>query len=249
MLVRCSKNAPASVGDANAAAKRLGVSMRIDVVRSATQQLMDTAKSSQIRSEQFRAAIYSFGAKAENAVLTEIARLSSDLTAARTSAEAIDIMTLPYAGYRGDTQTNFDRMFASLDTKITTAGDGSTASSPQKVLFFVSDGVNDADKSQCSRSWFTSGGVPRCQEPLNASLCTSLKNKGVKIAVLYTTYLPLPTNSWYNTWIKPFQATIGTNMKACASDGLYFEVSPSQGISEAMNALFKKALNQVTLTR
>jgi hypothetical protein len=32
-----------------------------------------------------------------------------------------------------------------------------------------------------------------------------LKNKGYKIAMLYTTYLPLPTNGWYNSWIKPFQ--------------------------------------------
>ena len=32
------------------------------------------------------------------------------------------------------------------------------------------------------------------------------------------------------------------NMESCASPGLYFEVSPTQGISEAMNALFQKAV-------
>jgi hypothetical protein len=31
-------------------------------------------------------------------------------------------------------------------------------------------------------------------------------------------------------------------MQSCASPGFYFEVSPTQGISDAMNALFKKAL-------
>jgi hypothetical protein len=31
-------------------------------------------------------------------------------------------------------------------------------------------------------------------------------------------------------------------MQSCASSGLYFEVSPTQGISDAMNALFKKAV-------
>lgn len=230
-------------------AKKLGVKMRIDVVRSATQELMDTAVSSQIRADQFRAAIYTFGQKAENAVLTEVAGLSSNLSAAKSASSAIDIMTMPYAGYRGDTQTNFDRMFDSINTRITQSGDGSTSSSPQKVLFFVSDGVNDADKTQCSRTWFYAGGVPRCQEPFISTLCDPIKSKGVKIAVLYTTYLPLPTNGWYNSWIKPFQGTIGANMKACASEGLYFEVSPSQGVSEAMNALFRKAVTQVTLTR
>ena len=60
--------------------------------------------------------------------------------------------------------------------------------------------------------------------------------------MLYTTYLPLPTNAWYNTWIAPFSAEIGPKMQACASPGLYFEVSPTQGISEAMNALFQKVV-------
>jgi hypothetical protein len=31
-------------------------------------------------------------------------------------------------------------------------------------------------------------------------------------------------------------------MQSCASPGLYFEVSPTQGISEAMSALFQKAV-------
>ena len=38
-------------------------------------------------------------------------------------------------------------------------------------------------------------------------------------------------------------------MQACASPGLYFEVSPTQGISDAMTALFKKALQHARLTK
>ena len=82
-------------------------------------------------------------------------------------------------------------------------------------------------------------------------MCTTLKNRGIKIAVLYTTYLALPTNAWYNSWIAPFNlgpygpspnSEIAINMSSCASPGLYFEVSPTQGISQAMNALFQKAI-------
>ena len=92
---------------------------------------------------------------------------------------------------------------------------------------------------------------PRCQSPLNPALCDTLKGRGVKIAVLYTTYLQLPTNTWYMGWIDPFNkgpygpspnSEIAQNMQSCASPGLYFEVSPTQGISDAMNALFKKAV-------
>ena len=46
-------------------------------------------------------------------------------------------------------------------------------------------------------------GGTRCQEPIDTSFCTTIKNRGIKVAVLYTTYLPLPTNCWYNEWIAP----------------------------------------------
>ena len=42
-------------------AKKLGVKMRIDVLRTATQQLMDTAAATQPSIGQFRMAIYTFG--------------------------------------------------------------------------------------------------------------------------------------------------------------------------------------------
>jgi hypothetical protein len=69
--------------------------------------------------------------------------------------------------------------------------------------------------------------------------------------VLYTTYLALPTNNWYMTWIDPFNAgpygpspnsEIALNMQNCASPGLFFEVSPTEGISQAMTKLFQKAV-------
>jgi hypothetical protein len=37
-------------------------------------------------------------------------------------------------------------------------------------------------------------------------------------------------------------------MQSCASPGLFFEVNPSQGIAEAMLALFKEAMSQARLT-
>lgn len=142
-----------------------------------------------------------------------------------------------------------------MNKAIPASGDGSTSASPQKILFFVSDGVADRALGSPGCSQPTTAGADaktgkkytRCQEPLDVALCTTIKNRGIRIAVLYTTYLPLPTNSWYNSWIAPFSNTIATRMEACASPGLYFEVSPSQGISEAMDALFKKAVQHARL--
>ncbi len=228
-------------------AKSLGVTTRIDVVRSATQQLMDTATVTQTATGQFRTAIYTFGSSATNANLTKIFSLSSSLSAAKTAAANIDLMTVPYQNYASDTDTNFDKIFPAMNNEIATPGDGTTSSTPQKVLFFVSDGVADAANISCTKTT-TAGQDPqtgtnytRCQEPLTVSLCTALKNRGITIAVLYTTYLALPTNGWYMSWVDPFNkgpygpspnSEIAQNMQACASTGFYFEVSPTDGISQ-----------------
>ncbi|NLH79656.1 MAG: pilus assembly protein [Phyllobacteriaceae bacterium] len=229
-------------------AKKLGVTMRIDVVRSATQQLMDTATATQAVANQFRMAIYTFGSSATATGLTTISNLTSNLSGAKTAAAAIDLMTTPYQNYNSDMDTDFDHVLASVNTAIPTPGSGINASAtPQKVLFFVSDGVADANyPTTCSQTPYAGY---RCEEPLTVATCTAIKNRGIKIAVLYTSYLPLPTNSWYNSQIAPFAAQIPTNMKACASPGLYFEVTPTDGIPEAMTALFTKAVQTARLTR
>jgi len=238
-------------------AKQLGVTMRIDVLRSATQQLMDTARTTAVFSNQFRMAIYTFGASAQNKGLTTNQATTTNLSTAKSAATASDLMTVPYQNYADDTDTDFGDVLTDANTTITTPGNGVSAASPQKYMFFVSDGVGDRVNGSpgCSQP-VTNGSDPqtgmnyvRCQEPLNTSFCTTIKNRGIKIAVLYTTYLPLPTNPWYNTWIAPFSSQISQNMQSCASPGLYFEVSPTQGIADAMKALFQKAVAEAHITR
>jgi Flp pilus assembly protein TadG len=246
----------ASPNDYYGLARKLGVKMRIDVMRLATQQLMDTAADTQLASGQFRMAIYTFGSAAKNRGLTAIQALTTNLAKAKTAASGIDLMTVPYQNYASDTHTDFGDVLSDLNSAISNPGSG-TSSSPRKYVFFVSDGVADRALGAPGCSQPTTNGTDpetgkkyvRCQEPLDVSFCTTMKNRGIQIAVLYTTYLPLPTNSWYNSWIAPFSGKIAANMKSCASPGLYFEVSPTQGISDAMNALFQKAVQQAHLTK
>jgi Flp pilus assembly protein TadG len=239
-----------------AIAKQYGVTMRIDVVRQAAQQLTSTATSTQVVPSQFRMAVYDFGADASsNPGLTKIFSLSSSMSAASTAIGNIDLMTIPYQNYNNDMQTDFDGVLSAMNSEIATPGSGTSNGAPQKYLFFVTDGVADAYyPSTCSQP--TTGG--RCQEPLTVANCTTMKNRGIKIAVLYTTYEPLTTNSWYMSWIDPFNqgpwgpspnSQIAANLQSCASPGLYFEVSPTQGISDAMTALFQKAVSEAHITQ
>jgi Flp pilus assembly protein TadG len=228
-------------------AKSLGVTTRIDVLRSATQDLMDTAAATATYASQFRMAIYDFGASSGTQALRALFALSSSLSSAKTAAGNIDLMTVNGQNENGDMDTGFTNILPAINGAISAPGAG-TSSAPLKYLFFVSDGVADEQNSSCLKPKASGS---RCQSPIDPALCTTLKNRGIKIAVLYTTYLALPTNPWYNSWIAPFNlgpygpspnSEIALNMQSCASQGLFFEVSPTQGISQAMNALFQKAV-------
>ncbi|MDH2347213.1 MULTISPECIES: pilus assembly protein [unclassified Bradyrhizobium] len=235
-------------------AKANGITTRIDVVRQASANLMDTAQNTQTYTNQFRMAIYDFGAASATIGLRNLFSLSSSLTSAKTAAGNIDLMSVAGQNdaFTADKDTPFTTIFPAINSAIASPGAG-TSSAPLKYLFFVSDGVADESNASCLKTMYNSrwGNIaPRCQSPINPALCTTLKNRGIKIAVLYTTYQP-PTDTWYSDWIAPFNAgtwgpspnsEIAQNMQSCASPGFYFEVSPTQGISAAMNALFKKAV-------
>ncbi|MBE7186265.1 MAG: pilus assembly protein [Methylobacterium mesophilicum] len=227
-------------------AKKNGIKMRIDTVRLATQELTETASESAELPEQFRMGVYTFGTSAEDLTVTTITAPTPDLTKVRNSANAVDLMTIPYQGYNNDQMTDFVGTLKQMNDLLTKSGDGSIKDDPQKILFLVSDGVNDGYLTKGCTKPLTG---TRCQAPIDVaqSYCQKIKDKNIKVAVLYTTYSPLPSNGWYNTWISPFQAEIGTKMQACASAGLYYEVSPSEGIDDAMKALFQKALRTVQL--
>ncbi|NVN85742.1 MAG: pilus assembly protein [Rhodopseudomonas sp.] len=227
-------------------AKQLKVTTRIDVLRDATAQLMDTAAATETYNNQFRMAIYDFGASAQSAGLRNLFSLSGSLSSAKAAAGNIDLMTVNGQNDNNDQDTGFTAILPAINSAISAPGAG-TSAAPLKYLFFVSDGVADEQNASCLKP--TNGA--RCQSPINPALCTTIKNRGIKIAVLYTTYLALPTNAWYNSWIAPFNtgpygpspnSEIANNMQSCASPGLYFEVSPTDGISDAMTALFKKAI-------
>ncbi|WP_426122546.1 TadE/TadG family type IV pilus assembly protein [Pararhizobium sp. PWRC1-1] len=226
-------------------AKTNGIAIRIDVVAKAVKALTDEAERQQSYANQFRMAAYTFGETAQDVKLLKVAELTADLSKVKTGTQDIKLMSIPYQGYNNDQQTSFDSALTKINMEISAPGTGTTSANPEKVVFFVSDGVGDSNKPKGCTKKLTG---TRCQEPIDTTYCQALKDRGIKIAVLYTTYLPLPNNGWYNSWIKPFQSEIGTRMEACASPGFYFEVSPTQGIETAMKALFNKVIRTPRLT-
>ena len=264
-------------------AKNNGVTLRIDVLRTATQRLTQTATASETVASQFRMGVYTF-----SDTFQTIASLSTDMSSVSSSVNAVD---LAYAYYnQRDAQTSFDSALSYMNSLIPNPGSGAGPSAPQEFLFLVTDGVEDQPVSSASGSGDPAD-TPSSYLPLNnqpnlantqrgnvnsgrlidliktgsSSMCTAIKNRGIKIAVLYTPYLPVTNNAFYNKWIaasplnnnnlvNPIDPTdpasngIGIALKACASPGFYYQVTPTTGISDAMQTLFQAAITSVVLT-
>jgi Flp pilus assembly protein TadG len=217
-------------------ARNLGVTLRMDLLRKGAQDLMTQAKSTATTNNaKYRAAIYTF-----NYGFNTIAGLTSNLTTAKTNAGNIDIYQVPHQNWNQDAITNYTNAMTQINSIMPNPGNGTNAAgdSPQEVLFIVTDGVQDQMV-----------GASRVQSLMDPSYCTTLKNRNIRIAVLYTTYLPLPTNSWYNTYIAPFQPNIGPTLQSCASPGLYYAVTTDDDISAALIDLFNSAVATAHLTR
>jgi hypothetical protein len=178
-------------------------------------------------------------------------QLTSSLPTAKTAAGGIDVLLvyqnnwLTNKNQNNDTDTDFASPMQQINGIMPAPGTGLTGSQPQEVLFLVTDGVEDKAAASCSQPRIGN----RCQQPFDTTLCTTIKNRGIFIAVLYTEYLPLPTNTWYNQWINPFQNQISPNMQSCASPGLFFQITTDGDITAAMAALFQKAITQARLAQ
>jgi len=160
------------------------------------------------------------------------------------------------SGDPDDTDTNIEGALTTLNGLMPAPGNGTNLAgdAPQEVVFLVTDGVDDSTGiSSCSETTVqTAAGYTRCQQPISTTICTTIKNKNIRIAVLYTEYVPLSTNNWYNTHIAPFNGTpsqIAANLQSCASPGLFQDVQSGGDITTALNQLFLKVASDPRLTQ
>lgn len=162
-----------------------------------------------------------------------------------------------------DIASEFTPMLTRMKNLIPNAGTGAPGQTPQKILFIISDGMLDQPN-----------GSGRYFGPLRTSdlaECTAIKAKGIKIAILYTQYLPesIVGNPWSQNNIAPFLPAppapyssskagssdqILTQLQSCASPGtngapLVQTVTSDDDITTALQQLFSTALQTARLVQ
>jgi hypothetical protein len=122
-------------------------------------------------------------------------------------------------------------------------GTGATSSSPQEVVIIVTDGYQDEmiGGSQIRQQWNAAA----------LGQCSAIKARGIRIAILYTTYDPntvLPDYPGYAAKTP----NILPALQSCASPSfsggsLVYQVSINQDISAALSALFAMTVQSARL--
>jgi Flp pilus assembly protein TadG len=258
-------------------ARNNNITLRIDLVTNAVNQLLNTWANcpqagvsggvmqcmSALNNTTYKAALYTF-----DLGLNTLASLTTP-TSAGTKVSNIQLMPVVYqncvvttTNCRTDNGTDIAGALTSINSIMPNPGLGSNSSgdTPQEVVFLVTDGVEDKIAASCPNATFASNS--RCQQPLDTTMCTTIKNRGIKIAILYTEYLQLKTpnvpvtDSWYLTWVDPYDeptsasGTIAQNLQACASPGFFSDVTTGGDISTALTNLFiKVASSTASLTQ
>jgi Flp pilus assembly protein TadG len=248
----------------------LNVTLRIDLLNTAVQNLMTTAASAETTyNTTYKMALYETDVNQSNSAndlnLYTLQSLTSNLTLAKTQAATITALEMYNNNHlvsgdsNGDMDTYLDADLASMNVTsiMPNPGNGTNnaGDSPQEVLFIVTDGLNDVPNRQYNPiDW-------------NGTNCTAIKNRGIRIAVLYTTYEPVD-ESWYLGTVVPYltsnfsglppdlpsTTTVGSDPMAlaaqqCASPGLYYQVSTNGDISAALQTLFQEAVATARLSQ
>lgn len=267
--------------DNYALARSLSLTLRIDLVTQAVQSLMNTAyQISNINRNTYGVAIYSLDYQLNSSspifapsgkpgvVRTPVTPASTtSYTVATIQNAASSIQVLPVyknnwltsSNNNSDADTSIAGALSGLNQIMPTPGNGTNVANdtPQAVVFLVTDGVEDVNIStdpytgSCNKTLTGK----RCQQPLDPTICTTIKNRNIRIAVLYTQYDDAAlhkSNAWYDQWVHPYNGTpsqIETNLQSCASPGLYTEVQTGGDITGALQALFLKVASDPRLTQ
>jgi Flp pilus assembly protein TadG len=263
-------------------ARNLGLTLRIDRVATAVKSLMSTAENiSYINRNTYGVALYTFDYQLNSSSpifapsgkpgvvqtpLTPNSTTSYSVATIQSAANSISVLQVYKNNYltssnnNSDTDTSIAGALYSLNKIMPNPGNGTNVANdtPQEVVFLVTDGVDDVNistdayTSSCDQ---TLSGSTRCQQPLDPAICTTIKNKKIRIAVLYTEYDDSAlnnTNWWYDNWVHPYNgtpSTIETNLQSCASPGLYQKVATNDDITSALQTLFLKVASDPRLTQ
>lgn len=247
-------------------ARRNNIQLRFDVVKNATNAtLKEMATNANTGVNNLTVGIYTFNSSVQQVYPAGCAPASAGCEAGSDfdTAEAAvglpptypsveDTGIKPIKADRGlNNTTNDDTAFPQdmntlASTYVTAAGDGTTAATPRKALFLITDGFQDDP-------YAPQYGTAAERQAFDPSYCQQFKNMGYQVYVVYTPYYPVPHYAYLLfDWASFVQSTaagsITYNLQACSSqstdpNGTYYIAATNEkDIKTALLTFLQQAL-------
>jgi Flp pilus assembly protein TadG len=253
-------------------ARNNSITLRLDELNSGISTLLQTASTTASSTvfatpPKYRFSIYSMDSLWQIG-LNPLMALTSNYTSGWTTASANFGVMEMYSNNNdcanaactssttapgGDVATNYDDSLGKLSqtSYIPKPGNGTNqpGDTPQEVLFIVTDGVEDEQSGTRLEQAINDLGNSAYGNSSGTNWCTTIKNRGIKIAILYTDYLAVPTDSWYTSHIAPILSDVGPALQACASPGLFYDAAIGSDLGAALSALFAAVTQSGHLTQ
>jgi hypothetical protein len=134
-----------------------------------------------------------------------------------------------------------------MNSLITSVGTGASSSSPLPYVFLITDGSQNF-QTQWAGAWSGSNSATT----VTTSYCTTLKNRGITVAVLYIPYETIQNPTTFAN-SEDFYANsnipnIPADLQSCASTNFYYTATTPADINSALIAMFDQAVSTAHLS-
>ena len=249
------------------------IQLRLDAVGYAVSHLLQTASTTETQTgiaNQFRVGLFPF---IQNLCYSGVGNsnscsvgLTTSLTGSTITTMASGLASLLDTGQNatlGSGGTHFENALNTINSSVIAnpAGTG-TSSRPLPYLFIITDGSQDYQTQSSgnwgSQNWTSNATVPNQNSatiiPPNSEAapsldyCTTMKSRGITIAVLYIPYQTIQNanasfasneDGYANSNI----ANIAPALQACASPNFFYTANTPTDINLALQAMFQQAVN------
>ena len=244
------------------------IQLRADAVGYAVTALLNQAQSTEQTtgiSNQFRVGLYPFIVNMYSYV-----PLTTNLTGTITTsasnlaglldnggvANAVNTALSPANIGMSSGGTHFENALPSVNSLITSVGTGTSSTNTLPYVFLVTDGSQDC-QVQSNGNWSNGGGgcspYQNSATTIDTTLCTTLKNRGITIAVLYIPYQTIQNaNASFadneDGYANDNIPNIPGKLQACASPNFYYTANSPADITNALVTMFEQAVNTAHIT-
>jgi Flp pilus assembly protein TadG len=232
------------------------IQLRADAVGYAVTALLQQAQSTEQTTgiaDQFRVGLYPFIVNLYSYVPLTTNLSGSINSSAQSLATLLDTGVNTNLGSGG---THFENALPSVNSLITSVGTGTSSTNTLPYVFLITDGSQDC-QTQSNGNWGNGGGgcspYQNSATTINTALCTTLKNRGITVAVLYIPYQTIQNAnpSFANNedgYANNNIPAIPGALQSCASTNFFYTANSPDDIKSALVTMFEQAVNTAHIT-